>query len=207
MLNLKLPIIETERFILRPIRLEDAQDMFDYAGNAQNLHYVWFPRHSDVIASQQAITDRFLTRPDAGIPEAYCVVVKSEMKMIGTVDVHTVRFGDVGEIGYIINKRYWNRGYVSEAVQILISVMFHHCGFQRIEIQHNTENIASQRVIEKAGFIYEGTYRKRKYEPELGYRCDYRFYGINISDPIVTERYSKEHYEKSIRPQIRPSKR
>ncbi|TXT16962.1 MAG: hypothetical protein FD133_1593, partial [Erysipelotrichaceae bacterium] len=45
---------------------------------------------------------------------------------------------------------------------------------------------------------------KRKYEPELGHRSDYHFYGINLDDQIVTERYSKEHYEKTIRPQIRP---
>ena len=204
MLNLRLPTIETERFILRPIRIEDAKDMFEYAGNAQNLHFVWFPRHTDVASSVKAIEDHFLTRVERGIPEAYCVVIKPHMKMIGTVDVHTVRFTDVGEIGYILNKRYWNKGIASEAVQILISVMFHHCGFQRIEIQHNAENIASLRVIEKAGFIREGTYRKRKYEPELGHRSDYHFYGINLDDQIVSERYSKEHYEKTIRPQIRP---
>jgi RimJ/RimL family protein N-acetyltransferase len=82
--------------------------------------------------------------------------------------------------------------------------MFHHCGFQRIEIQHNAENIASGRVIEKAGFIKEGTYRKRKYEPELGHRSDYHFYGLNLDDEVVLERYSKEHYENTIRTKIRP---
>jgi ribosomal-protein-alanine N-acetyltransferase len=204
MLNLKLPTIETDRFILRPIQVEDAKDMFEYAGDAENLQFVWFPRHSDPESSKKSIEDFFLTRVDRGIPEAYCVVIKPEMKMIGTVDVHTVRFGDVGEIGYIINKRYWNRGIVSEAVQILISVMFHHCGFSRIEIQHNAENIGSGRVIEKAGFIKEGTYRKRKYEPELGHRSDYHFYAINLDDKIVEERYSKEHYENTIRTKIRP---
>jgi ribosomal-protein-alanine N-acetyltransferase len=204
MLNLRLPTIETERFILRPIQVEDAKDMFEYAGDPENLQFVWFPRHSDPESSKKSIEDFFLTRVDRGIPEAYCVVIKPSMKMIGTVDVHTVRFGDVGEIGYIINKRYWNKGIVSEAVQILISVMFHHCGFQRIEIQHNAENIASGRVIEKAGFIKEGTYRKRKYEPELGHRSDYHFYGLNLDDEIVLERYSKEHYENTIRTKIRP---
>jgi ribosomal-protein-alanine N-acetyltransferase len=204
MLNLRLPTIETERFILRPIGVQDANDMFDYAGDAENLKWVWFPRHTDPANSQKAIVDFFLPRVERGIPEAYCVVIKPEMKMIGTVDVHTVRFGDVGEIGYILNKHYWNQGIASEAVQILISVMFHHCGFERVEIQHNAENIASGRVIEKAGFIKEGTYRKRKYEPELGHRSDYHFYGLNQDDPIVLERYSKEHYETIIRPKIRP---
>lgn len=204
MLNLRLPTIETDRFILRPIGVQDASDMFEYAGDAENLQFVWFPKHTDVASSKQAITERFLPRPEMGIPEAYCVVIKPEMKMIGTVDVHTVRFGDVGEIGYILNKRYWNQGIASEAVQLLISVMFHHCGFARVEIQHNAENIASGKVIQKAGFIQEGTYRKRKYEPELGHRSDYHFYGLNLDDQIVLERYSKEHYENTIRPKIRP---
>ena len=204
MLNLRMPTIEKERFTLRPIGVQDANDMYEYASDAENLKWVWFPRHADPASSKKAIEDFFLTRVERGIPEAYCVVAKPEMKMIGTVDVHTVRFGDVGEIGYILNKRYWNQGIASEAVQLVISVMFHHCGFARVEIQHNAENIASGRVIEKAGFILEGTYRKRKYEPELGHRSDYHFYGLNQDDNIVLERYSKEHYENIIRPQIRP---
>ncbi len=204
MLKLRLPTIETERLILRPIQLEDVKDMFEYAGDVENLRYVWFPRHLNLDSSKQAIKDHFLNRVEKGIPEAYCVVIKPEMKMIGTVDVHTVRFNDVGEVGYILNKRYWNQGIVSEALPLLISVMFHHCGFQRIEIQHNAENMPSGRVIEKAGFIKEGAYRKRKYEPELGHRSDYHFYAINIDDQIVQTRYSKEHYETFIRPQIRP---
>ena len=204
MLNLRLPTIETERFILRPIQETDAKDMFEYAGDDENLQFVWFPKHLNVMASQQAIVERFLTRPESGIPEAYCIVIKPEMKMIGTVDVHTVRFGDVGEIGYIINKRYWNKGLVSEAVQILISIMFHHSGFQRVEIQHSSRNIASQRVIEKAGFILEGIYRKRKFEPDFDQRVDYKFYGLNLDDAVVLERYSKENYENTIRTKIRP---
>lgn len=192
MLNLLLPSIETERLIIRPIRLEDASDMYAYASDVENTNFVWFDLHQSVEDSRKVILELFLTRVSKGIPEAYVMELKSTHQMIGTCDVHTVRFGDVGELGYIINKRYWNQGYTTEAIKAIIPILFHHCGFRRLEIQHDVLNIASQRIVEKAGFIYEGTYRQRKIEKN-GSIASFHFYGLLRDDPIVLERYGMIH--------------
>ncbi|MEI7668156.1 MAG: GNAT family N-acetyltransferase [Erysipelotrichaceae bacterium] len=188
MLNLLLPTIETERLIIRPIRIEDAVDMYAYASDAENTRFVWFDLHKSLEDSQKVIQELFLSRVSRGIPEAYVLELKSNHQMIGTCDVHTVRFNDVGELGYIINKQYWNQGYTTEAILAIIPVLFHHCGFRRLEIQHDILNIASQRIVEKAGFIYEGTYRQRKIEKD-GSIASFHFYGLLNDDPIVYERY------------------
>jgi [ribosomal protein S5]-alanine N-acetyltransferase len=198
MLKLEMPTLRTGRLILRPITEDDASAMYAYASDPENLHFVWFPQHTSVENSRQVIREFFLNRPQRGLPEPYAIVEASSGTMIGTIDIHTVRFGDVGEMGYILNKAYWNRGYTTEALQALIGVAFHHCGFWRVEIQHHADNKASEAVIRKAGFIHEGTFRQRKFDEALNRRGDYCFYGINLTDEVVSQRYTQEHYEKTL---------
>jgi [ribosomal protein S5]-alanine N-acetyltransferase len=198
MLKLEMPTLRTGRLILRPITEDDSSAMYAYASDPENLHFVWFPQHTSVENSRQVIREFFLNRPQRGLPEPYAIVEASSGTMIGTIDIHTVRFGDVGEMGYILNKAYWNRGYTTEALQALIGVAFHHCGFWRVEIQHHADNKASEAVIRKAGFIHEGTFRQRKFDEALNRRGDYCFYGINLTDEVVSQRYTQEHYEKTL---------
>lgn len=191
MLNLEMPVVITDRLILRPIELKDASDMFEYASNIEVLKYLWWEPHQSVEQSYRSIQEHFLNRKEKGIPEAYAIVWKENNKMIGTIDVHTVHFGDVGVIGYVIHQDYWGKGIVSEALQELISVAFNHCGFYRLEINHCADNVASGKVIERAGFIVEGRFRKRKIERD-GHRADYLYYGMCRDDQGIKERYIKE---------------
>lgn len=181
MLKLNVPTIETKRLILRPIQLEDASDLFEYASDEEVVRYLSWPRHTELQTSETSIRDRFLTRPDHGIPEAYAIVWKEEMKMIGTVDVHTVHHNDVGEIGYVLNRHYHNRQITTEALQAALKVWFADTGFRRLEIMHNVTNIASRRVIEKCGFIKEGEYRQLTHEKDGKY-YDFAFYALLKSD-------------------------
>jgi len=201
MLKTQMPRLKSDRIILRPIQVEDAKDMFKYASNPEVLKYLWWEPHTSVEQSQQSIRDNFLTRLDKGIPEAYAIVFKENQQMIGTIDVHTVHFGDVGVIGYVLHQDYWGKGIVSEALQMLVSVCFNYCGFYRLEINHCADNVGSAKVIEKAGFKTEGRFRQRKIERD-GHRADYLYYGLLVSDEIVKNFYTKEQYEKYLRSKV-----
>lgn len=190
-----MPILESDRLLLRPIQLDDGVDMYAYASDTETLKFLEWDAHKNIEQSYESIKNHFLSRLDRGLPEAYAIVIKEDSRMIGTIDVHTLIHDDVGEIGYVIHKDYWSKGIVTEALQMLIPTLFHHCGFYRVEISHIVDNIASQRVIEKAGFIKEGCFRKRKKEKN-GLRSDYLHYGLLKDDEVVQERYSKKTYEK-----------
>ena len=196
-----MPTVETERLILRPIQLDDDKDMYEYCSDDDVIKYLWFEKHDSIEFSRYVIEKLFLNRVDVGIPEAYAIVVKESNKMIGTIDVNQVHFNEVGVIGYVIHKDYWGKGIVSEALETLIPILFYHCGFYRLEINHCADNVGSARVIEKAGFIQEGRFRRRKKERD-GHRADYIYYGLCKDDEIVKERYGEEKYEKTIRKQI-----
>jgi [ribosomal protein S5]-alanine N-acetyltransferase len=201
MLKLRMPTVETERLILRPIQLDDDKDMYEYCSDDDVIKYLWFEKHDSIEFSRYVIEKLFLNRVDVGIPEAYAIVIKESNKMIGTIDVNQVHFNEVGVIGYVIHKDYWGKGIVSEALETLIPILFYHCGFYRLEINHCADNVGSARVIEKAGFIQEGRFRRRKKERD-GHRADYIYYGLCKDDEIVKERYGEEKYEKTIRKQI-----
>jgi ribosomal-protein-alanine N-acetyltransferase len=61
-----------------------------------------------------------------------------------------------GHIGYWIDRNFANRGYTTQAVQLLSSYGFSELGLHRIEINVRPENAASCKVAEKAGFTFEG---------------------------------------------------
>lgn len=62
-------------------------------------------------------------------------------------------------IGYCIGKKFWNRGYTSEAFSAVIYYLFS-LGFNRIESSHDPNNPNSGRVMRKCGLSYEGRLRK-----------------------------------------------
>jgi RimJ/RimL family protein N-acetyltransferase len=75
------------------------------------------------------------------------------------VAVH-FKVGDQLGIGYMLVPAERGKGYGSEAVQIMVDYLFLHKNIVRIQAETHTANMASQRVLEKAGFKREGTLRK-----------------------------------------------
>ena len=64
-----------------------------------------------------------------------------------------------GEIGYILNRRYWNQGYMTEAARKVVSFGFEQLGLHRIIATCDPANIGSYRVMEKIGMQREGLFK------------------------------------------------
>jgi RimJ/RimL family protein N-acetyltransferase len=64
------------------------------------------------------------------------------------------------ELGYAIEPKERGKGYATEAVRQIVSMLFSTASIERIEALTDTENVASQRVLEKNGFKREGELRK-----------------------------------------------
>ncbi len=65
----------------------------------------------------------------------------------------------IGRIGYSIIPQYWRKGLATAAVRCLVDIVFSHTNTERLEAVCSVNNPASQRVLEKAGFKYEGIRR------------------------------------------------
>ena len=88
-------------------------------------------------------------------------------------------------IGYGLTKlEYRTRGYTTDAVKVILKYGFAHLGLERISANTQENNIGSQRVLEKCGFILEGRERKARYF--AGKRHDNLIYGLLAEEYFET---------------------
>jgi [ribosomal protein S5]-alanine N-acetyltransferase len=172
-----LPELETERLLLRKMRLEDARAMFAYASDPEVTRYVLFDTHrsiEDSVAFLRFAVEGY-ERGDFG---GWGVVLKDSGAFVGTcgVDYGYAPEHARAELGYVLSREHWGKGLMPEAVRAVIRFGFGRMALNRIQARCIAENTASARVMEKAGMTYEGTLRE--YELIKGAYRDMKFYSI-----------------------------
>ena len=173
----ELPILETERLILRQRTVEDVPDMFTYASLPEVCYPAGFPPIASLADEYDYFENTYRQRLEMeGLPSGYGITVKGSDRVIGSCDFNHRHADDVFEIGYILHPDYWGRGYVPEAVAALIEVAFTILKLHKVEIRCFGYNKQSQRVAEKLGFSLEGRIRDRR--DTQGQRCDELEYGL-----------------------------
>lgn len=157
-----LPDLETERLLLRRLRPDDAPDMFKYASDPQVALYTTWEAHQSVEDSAAfiaAIMEGYGT--DKPGSWTWGIVLKESNKLIGTLALWGAPQHARAEVGYAIGRPYWGRGLVAEAVIALLKLGFGQLGLNRIEARCMPQNVASARVMEKAGMSFEGVLREQ----------------------------------------------
>ena len=97
---------------------------------------------------------------DEGSKLALAVTLRRESILVGGIGLGIVQKHNRGEMAYWIGKRFWNKGYCTEAGQALVKYGFETLLLNRIEALHMTRNPASGRVMQKIGLTYEGKHRE-----------------------------------------------
>ena len=149
--------IETERLILRGLTEQDADDMYRYAGDPDVGPRAGWKPHENREESLSLIN--MLIEKD----NVFALEQKSDHRMIGTLGLHHDKcrnLPNVRAIGYALAKGCWGKGYMSEAVRRVLQYGFEALHLRMMSISHYTFNDRSRRVIEKCGFVYEGTLRQ-----------------------------------------------
>lgn len=163
--------IETERLILRDASVDDAEDMFEYAKLEEVTKYLSWKPHLSVKDSEKLLE---MLSKEAKEKDSYAlkvIVLKENDKMIGTIDARI--FGEglkEAEFGYCLNPKYWNKGYMSEALKAFIQALHKELSVENVFGSFERENIASKRVMQKNEMYYYETVRrvfKNKGEVEL----------------------------------------
>ena len=170
--------IETDRLLLRPVALEDAEAMHrNWTGDDEVTKYLTWPTHTSVDATKGFV--QYLLNGYAD-PKNYCwcIVLKDEspepIGMISAVSMNEEV--DSVQIGYCLGRKFWGRGIMTEALDLVIHFFFDLVGAQRIEARHDVNNPASGAVMRKCGMVYEGTLRRAD-KNNQGI-CDAAYYSI-----------------------------
>ena len=177
----QLPSLETERLILRPLRMSDARDMYAYARDPEVSRHVLWSAHTSIFETR-AFLRSAIRQYRRGEPGSFAIEHKADGRMIGTVGYMWVS-GEYrsAEVGYSLSREYWNRGIMTEALRAVVAFGFDKMNLNRIEAQHETDNPASGRVMAHVGMRYEGTLRQRL--KNKGRFVDVAVYAILRADP------------------------
>jgi [ribosomal protein S5]-alanine N-acetyltransferase len=171
------PVFITERLTLRPVQGTDVPALSAVNSDPEVTRYLPYPTwttEADATAWFDRLQKRFASREAAQF--AICIRDQGDL-VIG----NALLFGfsvehEVAEIGYVIGRAHWGKGYVTEAMQPLMAYAFETLHCHRLQAKLSAENRASARVLEKLGFAYEGTSREDFVKD--GVRSDTAFFGV-----------------------------
>ena len=155
----KWMIIKTKHFILRPYRMSDAESI------AKNSNDKTIARNMLTVPYPYTINDanRFLkrimklTKSKKSTSRVFAIEIDGEL--VGAIGMHNIHVHKA-EIGYWLARKYWGKGIMTRVVKEIVKLGFGEMGLSRIYAGTFPHNKASMRVLEKAGFKFEGILRK-----------------------------------------------
>jgi ribosomal-protein-alanine N-acetyltransferase len=116
-----------------------------------------FPVETDLADTKEYIAEHM--RNPLG---KYAIVLKDIGKVIGLIEFFNWNvYERTAEIGYTLHSFYWRRGIVTEALQAMVQMAFEEVGVIELRAEHDIENIASGKVLEKCGFLVGDTEKKQ----------------------------------------------
>ena len=158
-------VLKTKRLTLRPWRLSDLQDFYEYASvDGVGQMAGWNPHQN--IEESKKILEMF-------IRDKKTLALEYQGKAIGSIGIEEYEEENYPEldslqgreIGYVLSKVYWGNGLMPEAVRSVISYLFDTVEVDFILVGHFEWNMQSRRVIEKCGFEKVKT---TKYKTQYG---------------------------------------
>ena len=139
----------------------DAADLYAYARDPEVSRHVLWSAHRSISDSRRFLRAG-IRQYRRGFPGTFAIVFRESGRMIGTIGYMWINPEYRScEIGYSLSRDFWNRGLMTEALRAVIDYSFDHLNLNRVECQHETDNPASGRVMEKAGMRREGVMRQR----------------------------------------------
>lgn len=148
-------VLETERLILRPFKLEDLDDFYEYASVPDVGERAGWNHHENKDESL-IVLSRFIESD-----KTFAILLKENKKVIGSLGVEKYNDEDKlqefkdykgRELGFVLSKDYWGKGIMKEAVDRVCEYLFDEMDLDFLLCGHFENNTQSRRVQEKCGF-------------------------------------------------------
>jgi ribosomal-protein-alanine N-acetyltransferase len=156
------PTLETARLILRPLTVADAEAIFStWASDPDVTRYMSYSTHSSV-----NVTVEWLTMEEQSASKDthynWGFVLKETGVLIGSGGIYYTESREAYDLGYNIAKPYWGRGLTTEASRGMLDFAVQTLNVREFTAHHAKDNLASGKVLEKLGFVYQkdGQYTK-----------------------------------------------
>ena len=156
-------IIETERLILRPLELSDAEAMFTMDNNPNVHKYLWQNPTQNIEETIKVIEYVQKQYVDNNIGR-FATILKATGEFIGWTGIKFitdhVENGNTNfyDYGYRLDEKFWNKGYASEATKAWLDYGFKEMKIEKMNAYTHAENGASNHILEKHGMQFMEDY-------------------------------------------------
>ena len=149
-------ILETDRLILRPLELSDAEDMFAMDKNSNVHKYLWQKPHQNIDESIQNIEYINKQYAENNIGR-FATILKQTGEFIGWTGIKFINEEPVNgninfyDYGYRLNEKFWNKGYATEASIAWLDYGFNKMKIEKMNAYTHAQNGASNHILQKVG--------------------------------------------------------
>ena len=148
------PVLETERLILRPLKIEDLQAVFKWTGDPRVNKYMIYPLYKSPEDGREWLENLYTNEKNID----YGFVYKETDELIGSGGMYYHEDIDTWRIGYNLAFDYWKKGLAYEAMTKIIDYVRKTFDAKTIDGEFCVDNYGSRRVMEKLGMtFYEDT--------------------------------------------------
>jgi RimJ/RimL family protein N-acetyltransferase len=155
-----MTVFETERLLIRQYTRDDFEYFFRLNNNEDVMRYIRpvQDREQSGVFFEQILKD-YTSQPGLG---RWAMFEKNSTRFLGSFAIIPVVNTDFIQLGYALLKENWGRGYADESVKGGIRYAFDHLSLRKIAAITESENIASQKVLLKNGFVFQKEYEENE---------------------------------------------
>lgn len=155
-----LPVLESDRLILRQPIQADAERIRELAGHPDIAYNTLALPHPYPLEAAIQFIQYIADAAEKNHEYTFGIYQRRDNLLVGMISLSPRGSEYKAEVGYWVGVPYWGMGYATEATKRIIQHGFEDCKLNRIYAYHFTRNAASRRVQEKAGMIFEGVLRQ-----------------------------------------------
>lgn len=163
------PYLESEELLLKKIEHADIDDFFELCSDEELFKY-----KPGKAKSNKETVDNMIEHYERDFNKKKTIFLgiylKNEnSKLIGLGEIFDFdKKVDTVTFGYTINKQYWGKGFATKYTRMILEFLVNEVEVNRIQAFVLPENIKSQKVLEKCGFVKEGTIRQGQFWKDKG---------------------------------------
>ena len=136
-----------------------------YARDAEVTRYLTWRPHRSLADAEEPLA-RQLAAWDSGKYFSWVIALKEDGELAGMITARPDEWRV--DLGYVLGRNFWGRGYMTEAVRAVVDYLLSEPEVFRVWAVCDVENLASARVLEKAGMRREGVLRRWAVHPNMG---------------------------------------
>jgi ribosomal-protein-alanine N-acetyltransferase len=145
-------ILETDRLIIRPFTIEDAEDALAFCSNPETVKNTGDVVRNTVAEVKDVITNVWLSDYEKYGHGRFAIIHKADNKIIGFNGLKHLPYAGGSDIGYRLLPEYWGKGIATESSLKILEYAFNDLKLDRVLGFVYTDNPTSSKILKKLGF-------------------------------------------------------